>query len=127
MSEPRPRNATHTVPATIRTDDDQKSINFDAGGWFDHATDDEILSLAACGWKVSEAADLIAYHHAERYPKGPCAKVFHYIERQKPYAFAPDGRKEIVGFEVWVNEEIAAAHVEKTRPGLLPKPEPAGA
>lgn len=102
------------VTARVASDDGVESIRFDATPWFEVATDDDLLELAARDWRDCPQADAAALYVYDANPKSPPGRVFRYLRKYNP--MRRDG--SIVGFEVRVQAKAATAWVVANRPHL---------
>jgi hypothetical protein len=82
------------VGAEMHSDDHRRNVDFDAAPWLLRASDEQILALAAIGWRGDYAADAVA--DGSRASNADVESVFSYVEFS-------DG----MGFEVSVEEEDA--------------------
>src|SRR5438874_11870052 len=98
------------IPAECHSDDLVHEIRFDALAWFEQASDEEILGLAACGWGGDYPADAVAYFFADTDPG--VGLLFDYLHRVRDRPGAP-------GFECRVEPRAAARWVRSRRPHLL--------
>ena len=85
-------------------------VDFDAAGWFQQATDDEVSRLAKRGWGGDYPADEVAQYKREFDPQ--VAAMFNLIEAHNEAA------KRDIGFECYVDAESAMAWLDKYRPEL---------
>ncbi len=101
------------IRAEAHSDDHNVEIEFDALRWFKHASDDEILELAECGWGGDYPADGVAEFFDGK--KNGTGRLFRYLED-----IAEDwSKKDLRGFECHVNEEDAIKWLRKNRPAVL--------
>lgn len=64
------------IHANLRSDDGVASVSFDSTPWFEQASDQEIIDLAACGWGGDYAADEVSQH----FSGGVTGQVFDYLD-----------------------------------------------
>lgn len=100
------------IHAEVHTDDLLIEVSFLATPYFEHATNESLLKLAACGWGGDYPADNVVIYMAEQPGEGDLSKLFSYLELVR----ATDKR---TGFECHVNEEDARAWLALNRPDLL--------
>ena len=93
------------IHAEVHSDDYRHQVDFDALPWFEQATDEEIVALAACGWGGDYEADEVALFFED---KNPAIAVL------LDHCRAADE----CGFECHVDEADALAWVRKHRPAL---------
>jgi hypothetical protein len=98
------------IKAETHSDDYAVEIEFDATDWFEQASDDEILALAAIGWGGDYEADAVAEH----FEATSCARLFAYLGFSPTMPWSNDS----VGFECHVDEQSALAWIASRRPDL---------
>ena len=93
------------IEAHLSSDEGDNEVKFNAGVWFNQASDNDIKELKNCNWGKDYAADEVALFSREFDPK--VAEVFNYID-EKQY-----------GFECKINEKDAKAWIKKNAPHLF--------
>lgn len=95
------------VSARCWSDDRVVEVDFNAAPWLSTAGGEDILALAACGWRGDYAADKVAEWEAERNPD--VSVMFEYVNAR---AQVPNSE---LGFECSVDEEQAKAWLQTHR------------
>jgi len=90
------------VQATVWSDDRNLEATFDAAPWFAQATPEDVLALAAIGWRGDQQADVVAEHVAQL--NAEVRAVFDYV------GMLPT--KLEIGFECEVEEDDARAWLQ---------------
>jgi hypothetical protein len=103
------------IHATIRTDDFLRRANFDALGWFERATDADVIDLHAARYSGDEA-DSLAYYAVEQEKQKGVKQLFGYLERFRPRTM--DNPPRIIGFEVTVDRDDVRAWLKRNRAHL---------
>jgi hypothetical protein len=99
------------VPASIKSDDDAFSEEFDAAPWLAQAGAEAILALARCGWAGNYPADEVAYWMRDRLAE---------IDDLLSHFEARTAAGGECGFWCGVDEPAALAWLEENRPGIYP-------
>ena len=103
------------IRATIKKDDNELTVNFDAVNWFKHASWKRIIRLIKQDFNNSEIADEVAGWHID---KNPAVKDFFdrlglpptgyevYINQDDAWKWLKDHRREIYDafYDRWKNE-----------------------
>jgi hypothetical protein len=97
------------IPAECHSDDHAIETQFDAPPWFNQATDEQIIRLAACGWGFDYPADEIAVFVGET--NESVRHMFSYLELVRH-------KKDHPGFECSINASAAMAWIVEQRPEL---------
>jgi hypothetical protein len=100
------------IPAEAHSDDRVISAEFNAGPWFEQASDHEIRDLAGCGWGGDYPADAVAIGLAENDPG--LGRLFGYLE----IIAADPSKKNCRGFECRVDETAALEWLRIHRPSI---------
>lgn len=95
------------VPATIRTDDGLREADFDAAGYFEQASDEELWELHSIGFRGDYQADAVAWHVQGEPGFEDVTALLEY-----------DQEVARCGFEVVVEAEAAMAWIAARRPTL---------
>ena len=103
---------TTTIKARTHSDDHNVETEFDAVHWFTIATDTQILNLADCDWGGDYAADEVAQWSSDLYDD--VGKVFTYLATIQD----DPAKKDVSGFECYVDEADAMAWLKDHRPHL---------
>lgn len=98
------------IPTEAHTDDWALQARFDAEPYFAQATDDELATLAACGYGGDYPAHDVAHWFEDQ--DEDLRVLFAYLELRNR------GAGEVVGFECHVDEERAGAWIQVHRPAL---------
>jgi len=100
------------IPAILRTEDEVYEQTFDATGYFEQASDQELLALAGQAFRCSDAADQVGFWAEGRSSK--VRQLYAYLEaRNQP------GAKSDCGSDVEIEEQAALAWLQKHRPHLI--------
>jgi hypothetical protein len=89
--------------AEVHSDDHKVEVNFDATAWFQQASEDEIVSVAACGWQYDYPTDNIAIWYSDTHAE--VQKLFFYL-----------GIVQDQGFGCSVHADDALAWLAMNRP-----------
>lgn len=98
------------IKAECHSDDRVFEVSFDAVPWFDRASDEEILALAACGWGGDYPADQVAIFFDET--NKDIKEMMGYINRIT-------STRKACGYECHVDQKSAIAWIRQTREYLL--------
>lgn len=93
------------IRAEVHSDDYRKKATFDASKWFEEASDEEILALAACDFGGDYPADAVAEWFSDSNPN---------VSSVLDWAADHDE----CGFECHVDESQAMAWLKKHRRAL---------
>jgi hypothetical protein len=96
------------IRAEVHSDDHKVEVNFDATAWFQQASEDEIVSVAACGWQYDYPTDNIAIWYSAANEE--VQKLFFYL-----------GIVQDQGFGCWVHANDALAWLAENRPAARRK------
>jgi len=91
------------IRAEVHSDDHKVEVSFDATTWFEQASQDEIESVAGCGWQFDYPTDNIAIWYSDTNEE--VQKLFFYL-----------GIVQDQGFGCSVNPEDALAWLSSNRP-----------
>lgn len=99
------------IGAECHSDDWVVEVKFNALEWFKNATDEEILSLASCGWGGDYASDAVAHFMEEKDEK--VDDMFKYLKLASSQRYSP-------GFECNITDVYAAlCWLKENRPDVL--------
>ncbi len=105
-------NPSFIIPAEVHSDDFAAQAHFDAAPWFSQASKEDILALAACGWRGDYPADEVALYFNDRHNEAVMAVLSHV-----------DNVRENVncemGFECSIDETAVRAWLAVNRPSLI--------
>lgn len=87
-----------TIPAECHSDDHSHEVDFDALPWFEQASDDEIVALAAIDWGGDQEADEVAIFCQDH--NNELNALFNYLDKIKNKR----SHKDMCGFECHVEE-----------------------
>lgn len=114
---PKPRDERPERPqkkfiigAEVHSDDQQAAVEFEALGWFEQASDDDIKGLMRIGFGGDYEADWVAQWAAEHNPW--VQHVFDYVAECSEFT-------DQMGFECHVNEHDAYVWLAHYRPNLV--------
>lgn len=108
-SAPEPISKKSLIRAEAHSDDFAFRVDFDAGFWFEKATDKAIIDLIQCGFRGDYPADEVAIFMAKYDPR--VRGLFGYIEATNAV--------HDIGFECAVDPDDAINWIEKHRPALV--------
>jgi hypothetical protein len=97
------------IAAECHSDDHVVEVSFDAEPWFAQASDEQIISLANCGWNGDYPADEVAIF---------VAGINEAVQRLFTYLELVSHRKDHPGFECSVEVQSAIAWLAQYRPQL---------
>ena len=97
------------VCAEVHDDGHNHTVEFDAGPWLYQADENEIVELAAIGWRGDEAADAVALFFEDTNAD---------IASLMAFCRSTQGRRNPLGFECSVDEEQALHWLEQRRPAI---------
>jgi len=101
-----------TVSAEVHTDNHRREVEFDATPWFIQAADEEILALAAIGWKNDAEADEVAEYVEQLRHDVDVNGLFSYLEQANNDSSMLDDN---IGFEVSVDRASALSYCRAFR------------
>ena len=98
------------VNANLHSDDRLMEVSFKANDYFESASDEMLLELAASGWGGCEESDAVARDAESAGNVSVCA-IMDYVRSTRD-------RRNAVGFECYVNEDEAMRWIRQHRPWL---------
>jgi hypothetical protein len=100
-----------TIRARCYSDDRKAKAGFDAVGWFEYASDQDIINLAKCGWIDKTPAEQVTIYMAD-HDRG-VAKVYKYLQEKN------EGTEKQMGLVCHVNETAARKWIKEHRDYLI--------
>lgn len=113
LTRQQPTKLFPVINATAYSDDNVYTVTFSASGYFEQATEEEILRIVEEQWSHGYACDEVALY--EELYHSDLFNLFRYIE------FHNHGLTENIGFECVIDETSAKAWLAEHRPQLLQK------